>query len=118
MQSWTDTNFQESEEMEVISFDTRKVPPPTWNFSKYETVLFMRRHSAFYLWNLVTPLFCLVVLTCVQFIIPLDSGERISYAVTVTLALTVFQMFFVDQLPETSLTTPVVSKCILFQNTK
>ena len=47
-----------------------------------------------------------------QFLIPLDSGERISYGVTVVLSMTVFQMFFVDQLPETSLTTPFVSEYI------
>jgi hypothetical protein len=48
------------------------------------------------------------MLTAVTFILPVESGEKLGYILTVLMALTVFLTLFADIMPSTSKHTSVL----------
>ena len=69
----------------------------------------MRRKSNFVLINVLGPLFLLDFLNLMAFFLVLESGERISYCLTVLLSITVFLTIISDTLPRTSESMPLIS---------
>ncbi|XP_059159005.1 neuronal acetylcholine receptor subunit alpha-3-like [Physella acuta] len=69
----------------------------------------LKRRSTYLLLNVVLPIIFLSLLNLLVFIIPVESGERISYSITVLLSLTVFYSLIGSQMPSTSLTTPKIT---------
>jgi cation transporter family protein len=70
----------------------------------YPSVLFhfiLERKSGYYDLNIIIPTFATATLMIISMIIPWDSGERISFAVTVMLSLIVFLLILSDSLPNT-----------------
>ncbi len=72
----------------------------------------MTRRPLFYIFNLVLPCFLLLLVGSLTFCIPPDSGEKVSLAVTVLLALIVFMMAVMEKLPASSLAIPLLGKLI------
>ena len=68
----------------------------------------MRRKSAYYVVILVGPLLMLHLLSIVSFLVPPDSGERLSYGLTTFLALSVFSLIIGDTVPESSTSLPII----------
>ncbi|XP_060556065.1 acetylcholine receptor subunit alpha-1-A-like [Ruditapes philippinarum] len=64
--------------------------------------LYLKRKPVFVLLNVVLPIIFMAFLNTLVFAIPVESGERISYSITVLLALAVFLTFVGDNLPKTS----------------
>jgi hypothetical protein len=64
--------------------------------------LYLKRKPMFVLLNVVLPIIFMAFLNTVVFAIPVESGERITYSITVLLALAVFLTFVGDNLPKTS----------------
>ncbi|XP_076114037.1 neuronal acetylcholine receptor subunit alpha-6-like [Mytilus galloprovincialis] len=62
----------------------------------------MKRRPGFYVINIVLPVIFLMVLNSCVFLLPPDSGERVSYAITVLLAISVFLSLIRNHLPKTS----------------
>ena len=62
--------------------------------------------------NIIGPTFATAVLMVVSLIIPWDSGERISFAVTVMLSIIVYLLILSDNLPKTD-TIPLLSKMLV-----
>ncbi|XP_046372590.1 neuronal acetylcholine receptor subunit alpha-7-like [Haliotis rufescens] len=62
----------------------------------------LERRSFFYILNIVMPVLVLSILNVFVFLIPVESGEKISYGITVLLAFGVFMSFISDMLPQTS----------------
>eukprot|EP00795_Rhopilema_esculentum_P006153 gene6153-11546_t len=78
---------------------------------KYPDVTFtveVRRRSLFYLCNLIFPMTIIGMLTMLSFLLPAESGERISLAITLLLAMTVFMLVVADIIPATSEVIPLV----------
>ncbi|XP_045176603.2 acetylcholine receptor subunit beta-type unc-29-like [Mercenaria mercenaria] len=71
------------------------------------------RKPLFVLVNVVVPITAMTFLNAVIFVIPADSGERISYSVTVLLAIAVFLTLVGENLPKTSNPMPVFSFYLL-----
>ena len=69
--------------------------------------LYLKRRWRFLLVSLVIPVVFLGVINIFVFIMPPESGERVSYAMTVLLSFAVFLTITTDKLPETGDTTPV-----------
>eukprot|EP00794_Sanderia_malayensis_P009918 gene9918-10935_t len=69
----------------------------------------VKRRSLFYLCNLIFPMTMIGMLTMLSFLLPAESGERISLAITLLLAMTVFMLVVADIIPATSETIPLVS---------
>jgi hypothetical protein len=62
----------------------------------------MKRRPGFYVVNVVLPVMLLMALNSCVFILPSESGERVSYSITVLLAIAVFMTLTSDNLPKTS----------------
>ncbi|XP_061188673.1 neuronal acetylcholine receptor subunit alpha-10-like [Saccostrea echinata] len=106
------TSFVDSVEWEVTSVPmTRKVlyynccPEPYPDVTFY---LNMRRKPLFYLMNLVFPCVLISTVACLGFILPPDSGEKVSLEITVLLSLAVFLMVVSETMPPSSETFPYI----------
>ncbi|XP_056013106.1 neuronal acetylcholine receptor subunit alpha-10-like isoform X2 [Ostrea edulis] len=104
--------FVDSVEWELISVPMiRKViyykccPEPYPDVSFY---LKMRRKPLFYLMNLVFPCMLISTVACLGFILPPDSGEKVSLEITVLLSLAVFLMVVSETMPPSSETFPYI----------
>lgn len=84
----------------------------------------IRRRSSFVIVNVILPILNMGFLNILVFWLPAQSGERVSFAITVLLAIAVFLTLVVDNLPKTSqpmsticyflLTNLVLSSLIMF----
>ncbi len=77
-----------------------------------ECIVTMKRKPLFYVFNLGIPICLLLIIGGLAFILPPDSGDKISLSVTVFLALTVFIMVVMENLPSTSQAVPFLGKLL------
>ena len=71
--------------------------------------LYLERRSSFFIINLFVPVVLLVFLNCMVFLLSPDSGERVGYAITCLLAITVYLSFVSGTIPKTSKPISVLS---------
>ena len=69
----------------------------------------LERKSLYVIVNIVLPIFILSILNNFVFMLPAESGERVSYAITVLLAIGVFMTIVNDTLPKKSEPLPIIS---------
>ncbi|XP_060587673.1 acetylcholine receptor subunit delta-like [Ruditapes philippinarum] len=69
----------------------------------------LKRKSGFYILNVIMPVVLLSILSVFTFVLPITSGERASYAVTVFLSLAVFLTIIAAELPKNSENTSVLA---------
>ena len=62
----------------------------------------LKRKQQYIIINVVLPILFLCVLNTLVFLMPAESGERISYSITVMLSIAVFMTIVSDTLPKTS----------------
>ncbi|XP_061169561.1 neuronal acetylcholine receptor subunit alpha-3-like [Saccostrea echinata] len=77
-------------------------------FSQMEFQIVFQRRPGYYLTNIVYPVILISLLTNLSFLLPTDSGEKISYILTVLLALAVLLTLVGDSMPSTSKHTAVI----------
>ncbi|KAI5096605.1 5-hydroxytryptamine receptor 3A-like isoform X1 [Silurus meridionalis] len=77
---------------------------------KFHVVI--RRRPLFYTVNLLLPSIFLMVMDIVGFYLPPDSGERVSFKITLLLGYSVFLIIVSDTLPATAIGTPLIGKCL------
>ncbi|KAK3583120.1 hypothetical protein CHS0354_036867 [Potamilus streckersoni] len=94
------TYFSANGEWEVIS--TSVDTPYSSSFSLIQFNIKIKRRPTFFLINVVIPIIFMGFLNILVFILPTESGERISFAITVLLAITVFLTLVGDNMPKTS----------------
>jgi hypothetical protein len=70
----------------------------------------IQRRVLFYMNNIIIPCVILNVLTLLAFLLPHDSGERISLVITVLLGLTVYMLIFTENIPNSSVVLPIIGK--------
>ncbi|XP_075874773.1 neuronal acetylcholine receptor subunit alpha-7-like isoform X2 [Nelusetta ayraudi] len=70
----------------------------------------MRRRTLYYGINLLLPCILISILALLVFLLPADSGEKISLGITVLLSLTVFMLLVADIMPATSESVPLISQ--------
>uniref|UniRef100_A0A8C1NJU8 5-hydroxytryptamine receptor 3A n=1 Tax=Cyprinus carpio TaxID=7962 RepID=A0A8C1NJU8_CYPCA len=73
---------------------------------KFHVVI--RRRPLFYTVNLLLPSVFLMVMDIVGFYLPPDSGERVSFKITLLLGYSVFLIIVSDTLPATAIGTPLI----------
>ena len=64
--------------------------------------LTFKRRPQFFFFNVILPIIFLSLLNCLVYCIPVESGERISFAITVLLSFAVFMTLIGDNIPKTS----------------
>jgi hypothetical protein len=72
------------------------------------------RLSSFYMLTVILPINGIGMLTCLVFLLPSESGERVSYAITIMLSLAVFLTVTAEDLPKNSKPIPIICVYILF----
>ena len=72
--------------------------------------LVMKRRPLFYIYNLVIPCLLLIFIGSLVFCLPPESGEKVSLAMTVLLAMTVFMLVVMENIPPTSEVVPLLGK--------
>lgn len=83
-------------------------------FSSYKVSIKMKRRPTFFLVNVVLPILFMGVLNMFVFILPVESGERVSYAITCLLAIAVFLTLVGDNLPKTSKPMSILCYFLMF----
>ena len=72
----------------------------------------LKRDPSYYVLNIIIPTFATASLMILSLLIPWDSGERISFAVTVMLSIIVFLLILSENLPKTK-TKPLLSRMLV-----
>uniref|UniRef100_A0A2K6TAE3 Cholinergic receptor nicotinic alpha 7 subunit n=1 Tax=Saimiri boliviensis boliviensis TaxID=39432 RepID=A0A2K6TAE3_SAIBB len=70
----------------------------------------MRRRTLYYGLNLLIPCVLISALALLVFLLPADSGEKISLGITVLLSLTVFMLLVAEIMPATSDSVPLIDQ--------
>ena len=84
------------------------------NASKITFTFVLERKSQYVIVNIILPILFLCLLNVLVFILPAESGERVSYAITVLLAIAVFMTIVSDTLPKTSEPMPLIAYFLMF----
>ena len=64
--------------------------------------LTLQRLSLYFVINMLVPVFLLSVLNPLVFVLPVDSGERVSFAVTIFHSFAVFMTLIIENMPKSS----------------
>nr|XP_028562615.1 neuronal acetylcholine receptor subunit alpha-7 isoform X2 [Podarcis muralis] len=86
-------------------YDCCKEPYPDVTFT-----VTMRRRTLYYGLNLLIPCVLISALALLVFLLPADSGEKISLGITVLLSLTVFMLLVAEIMPATSDSVPLIAQ--------
>ncbi|TNN42648.1 Neuronal acetylcholine receptor subunit alpha-7 [Liparis tanakae] len=86
-------------------YDCCKEPYPDVTF-----IVTIRRRTLYYALNLLIPCVLLSSMTLLIFVLPADSGEKISLGITVLLSLTVFMLLVAEIMPATSDSVPLIGQ--------
>ena len=73
----------------------------------------LERKPQYIIINVVLPIFFLCILNVLVFLLPPESGERVSYSITVLLSIAVFMTIVSDTLPKTSEPLPLISYLLM-----
>ncbi|XP_071952767.1 neuronal acetylcholine receptor subunit alpha-10-like [Antedon mediterranea] len=79
-------------------------------FPTLEFTIIIRRRPLFYMFNLLIPCMLISLLTLLDFYLPADAGEKVTLAITILLALTVFLLLVAETMPPTSETVPLIGQ--------
>ncbi|GFO45630.1 neuronal acetylcholine receptor subunit alpha-3 [Plakobranchus ocellatus] len=102
--------FTENGQWEIIG---HRLTTPTkyvrgQNMSSILISFQLKRKPVFLVISIILPIVFLSLLNLLVFLIPVDSGEKISYGITVLLALTVFLSTMSGMLPRSSESMPLI----------
>uniref|UniRef100_A0A3B3SXQ5 Neuronal acetylcholine receptor subunit alpha-7 n=1 Tax=Paramormyrops kingsleyae TaxID=1676925 RepID=A0A3B3SXQ5_9TELE len=89
----------------VVFYDCCKEPYPDVTF-----IITIRRRTLYYALNLLIPCVLLSSMTLLIFLLPANSGEKISLGITVLLSLTVFMLLVAEIMPATSDSIPLIGQ--------
>ncbi|XP_061172742.1 neuronal acetylcholine receptor subunit alpha-9-like [Saccostrea echinata] len=70
--------------------------------SLIEFQLILKRKSLYFVINMLAPILLLSLLNPLVFALPVESGERVSYAITIFLSFAVFMTLLSDNIPKSS----------------
>ena len=70
----------------------------------------LRRRVKYYFMNIIIPCIILSFLCLAGFLLPPESGEKITLGLSVLLTITVFMLMVADKMPQTSESISVISK--------
>ena len=73
----------------------------------------LERRPQYLIINVIMPILFLNLLNVLVFLLPAESGERVSYSITVLLSIAVFMTIVSDTLPRTSEPMPLISYALL-----
>ncbi|XP_038610272.1 5-hydroxytryptamine receptor 3A [Tachyglossus aculeatus] len=78
------------------------------SYAEMKFYVVIRRRPLFYTVSLLLPSIFLMIMDIVGFYLPPDSGERVSFKITLLLGYSVFLIIVSDTLPATAIGTPLI----------
>lgn len=72
-------------------------------------ILVIKRKALYFMINVIIPCIMLSALTVLVFVIPPESGDKVTLGITVLLAFSVIMLAIAENLPETSEHVPLIS---------
>ncbi|WKY02246.1 hypothetical protein Q1695_015900 [Nippostrongylus brasiliensis] len=108
---FTKDSFTENGEWEIVANRTFRYQQHSGS-NEYSTVVFelhLRRRTLFFMYNIIAPCVMLSILTMMQFLLPCESGEKVTLGLTVLLAYSVFSFNIAESMPETSEVIPLIA---------
>ncbi|XP_075134133.1 5-hydroxytryptamine receptor 3A-like [Leptodactylus fuscus] len=91
-----------------ISYSYKEVDDLGDIFSAVELYIVFRRHPMYYVVNLIIPSAFLIIIDIIGFYLPPESGERVSFKITLLLGYSVFLIIVSDTLPASAQGTPII----------
>ncbi|CBY22842.1 unnamed protein product [Oikopleura dioica] len=107
-------DFTESGEWAIIGLPARKTTTDNDKMDKVRFDIVMKRKPLFYTVNLIVPCVLITCLAIFVFVLPSESGEKMSLCISVLLALTVFLLLISKLIPPTSLDVPLIGRFLIF----
>ncbi|XP_033728797.1 acetylcholine receptor subunit alpha-like [Pecten maximus] len=110
------THFRKNGEWKYISYSTSSYVRGSRekSFSVTTFQLKLKRRPMYHVLNTLTPTILLAFLSCMTFKLPVQSGERIGFSLTVLLSYAVYLSVLSEHIPTTSVTTSLLSLYLLF----
>ena len=101
--------YTENGEWTLASTKVERVDGGAYTSDTLTFIFVLKRKPSFLIVNVVLPIVFMAIINILVFLLPAESGERVSYSVTVLLALAVFMTLVGDNLPKTSEPMPILS---------
>ena len=79
-------------------------------FPDVRFIIFLRRRTLYYTYNVIVPCIMLSTLTLLVFWMSPDSGEKVTLGLTVLLAFSVFMLLIAENMPATSSYVPLIGE--------
>ena len=70
----------------------------------------IKRKPLYYIFNLILPCVCVTLLSFLVFLLPPESGEKVSLSVAALLSMTFFLALVSENTPTQSMSVPLISK--------
>uniref|UniRef100_A0A3P9KLN6 5-hydroxytryptamine (serotonin) receptor 3B n=1 Tax=Oryzias latipes TaxID=8090 RepID=A0A3P9KLN6_ORYLA len=102
--------FMNDGEWELLSIPSqyRQISQDNTDYSQIQFNLLIRRRPLLYVVGLLIPSIFLMLVDVVSFYLPLDSGMRIAFKISILLGYTVFRVNLTDDLPASAVKTPLI----------
>ncbi|XP_069803357.1 5-hydroxytryptamine receptor 3A-like isoform X2 [Dendropsophus ebraccatus] len=102
--------FYNKGEWELLSINSshKEVDELGDKFGMVEFYIIFRRHPLYYVVNLIIPSAFLMIMDTIGFYLPPESGERISFKITLLLGYSVFLIIVSETLPASAQGTPII----------
>ncbi|XP_060587236.1 acetylcholine receptor subunit delta-like [Ruditapes philippinarum] len=101
--------YSENGEWQLDSTRVERVGGGQVTSDSLKIIFKIKRKPMFIIVNVVLPIVFMAMINIVVFVLPAESVERVSYSVTVLLALALFMTLVEDNLPKTSEPMPILS---------
>ncbi|XP_048730258.1 acetylcholine receptor subunit beta-type unc-29-like [Ostrea edulis] len=111
--SFVDTTYYSSNAQWTLEGTRMKRSAKREYDSLIEIQLILKRKSLYFVINMLAPILLLSLLNPLVFALPIDSGERISYAITIYLSFAVFLTLLNDNIPKSSESMSLMSYFLL-----
>ena len=89
--------------------------PKIGRFTEINVTLAIARRPFFYVLTVIIPCGLLSLINLMVFILPTESGEKVSLGITNVLALVLFQQLIGETMPPTSDKLPLICKCNAYE---
>ena len=81
------------------------------SFPEVYFTIFIRRKHTFYFMYILLPCLMLSGVLLMIFLLPADSGEKVSLGVSILVAISVFLLLVAGNVPDTSDAIPIIGRC-------
>lgn len=116
-----ETFFTENGEWILLSVNSFKIREPKRSGHAFSSVLYhikLQRRLLFHVINMLIPVSLMAILIAFVFKLPVESGEKVGFSITVLLSYAVYLTLISDHIPSTSVTLCFLCKySIYMENT-